>query len=72
LKRGDFSTVVKKTHTAKAPTFLFLLAAIFDLFSKNQKIGRACKSKIFKTLPLLQVVSASQSPIDIAREGGWG
>jgi len=35
LKRGAFSTVVK------APTFLFLLAAIFDFFEKklsnNQK-----------------------------------
>jgi len=33
LKRGAFSNVVK--HYAKAPTFLFLLPAIFDYCAKK-------------------------------------
>jgi len=37
----------------KASTFLFLVPAIFDFFSKIKKIGRACKSVILKAFPLV-------------------
>jgi len=46
LKRGAFSTVVK--HHAKAATFLFLLPATFDFFSKNQKNRSSLQIKDFQ------------------------